>query len=439
MPTRTIPSFGAASVPAAPPRHAAIEWKTPPQVVGSESGGGRAILVVNAGSSSVKFSVFGDEDPPRPLLRGQIEALETHPRFVAREGAVVIAEGHWPSGTRLSHAEAIAFLLSPRIAQLLAGRLLAAVGHRVVHGGAQLAAPSIIDAAVLTELEALIPLAPLHQPHALAAINAVSAVAPELPQVACFDTAFHRTQPRQAQAFALPGRFADEGIRRYGFHGLSYEYIASTLPRHDKRAASGRTVVAHLGNGASLCALAGGLSVATTMSFTALDGLMMGTRCGTLDPGVVLYLMERHRLDASALRHLLYEEAGLLGVSGISSDMRVLLESADPRATDAIDLFVYRIGRELGSMAAALRGLDAIVFTGGIGENSAVIRSRVCRDAAWLGVELDETANLQRESRISTTGSAVSVWVIPTDEEALIALHTRRLVALNPASQSAGA
>jgi len=281
----------------------------------------------------------------------------------------------------------------------------------------------------LGALKVLIPLAPLHQPHNLAAIEAVYQHAPQLPQVACFDTAFHRTQPPVAQLFALPRRYAQEGVRRYGFHGISYEYIASVLPGIDSRAAAGRTVVAHLGNGASMCALDGGQSVATTMGFTAVDGLPMGTRSGTLDPGVLLYLMDRDHLDARALERLLYQQSGLLGVSEISSDMRTLLASADPRAAEALDLFVYRIGRELGSLAAALGGLDALVFTGGIGENAAPIRARVCRDAAWLGLELDEVANDAGGPRLSRLDSRVTAWVIPTNEELMIARDTRRLLA----------
>jgi len=253
-------------------------------------------------------------------------------------------------------------------------------------------------------------------------------MAPELPQVACFDTGFHRAQPPLAQAFALPRRFTEEGVRRYGFHGLSYEYVASVLPTMDRRAAKGRSVIAHLGNGASMCALGAGRSVATTMSFTALDGLAMGTRCGAMDPGVLLYLIERHGMDGPALEQLLYQESGLLGVSGISSDMRALLASSDPRATEAVDLFVYRIRRELGSLAAALGGLDALVFTGGIGENAVSVRARVCRDARWLGVELDEEANAKGGPRISRLGSRATAWVIPTNEELMIALHTRRLL-----------
>jgi acetate kinase len=387
----------------------------------------RALLVLNTGSSSLKFSVFLDRDTPRPLVRGQIVGLDAHSRFVVRKGELTIAEGEWPAGTPLGPAGAIEFLLSLARRGLLTRHRLGAVGHRIVHGGRRLTAPAIIDAEVLREIEALIPVAPLHQPHAVAAIKAITALAPEVPQVACFDTAFHQVQPREAQAFALPRRYATEEIRRYGFHGLSYEYVASALVHHDHRAAHGRTVVAHLGNGASLCALKGGRSTATTMGFSTLDGLVMGTRCGAIDPGVLFYLLERHGLDPGELRRVLHEDSGLLGVSGISSDMRELLKSADSRAAEAVDLFVYRIGRELGSMAAALRGLDAMVFTGGIGENAAVIRARVCHDAGWLGVELDPAANVEGGPRISRPNSPVSVWVIPTDEEAIIAAHTRRL------------
>jgi acetate kinase len=251
---------------------------------------------------------------------------------------------------------------------------------------------------------------------------------PGLPQVACFDTAFHTTNPDLAQRFALPAELHDAGVRRYGFHGLSYEYIASVLPKHDARAASGRTVVCHLGNGSSMCALQAGRSVASTMGFTAVDGLAMGTRCGALDPGVVLYLMDERGMDARAIEKLLYSQSGLLGVSGISSDMRKLLDSDDPRAKLAVDLYVYRIRRELGSLAAALGGLDALVFTAGIGENSAAVRERVCRDAEWLGVTLDLDANRNKGPKISTKDSRVPAWVVPTNEELMIALHTQRLI-----------
>jgi acetate kinase len=387
-----------------------------------------ALLVLNAGSSSLKFSAFLNEAPPRLLLRGAFEELSTRPRFVARAEGAIIGKKEWAEGTRLGHEGAIHHLFAWGREGVLGGRRVAAVGHRVVHGGMRFSGPVLIDAATLAELDSLIPLAPLHQPHCVAAIKAVTQAAPAVTQVACFDTAFHRTQPPVAQAFALPRRYAEEGIRRYGFHGLSYEYVASALSGTEPRAAEGRTVVAHLGNGASMCAMLRGRSVATTMGLTALDGLMMGTRCGSMDPGVLLYLIERHGMDVRALERLLYEQSGLLGVSGSSSDMRELLASTSAAAAEALDLFVYRVGRELGSLAAALHGLDAVVFTGGIGENAAPIRARVCRDASWLGLELDEEANARGGPCISRPGSRVSAWVIPTNEEAMIALHTRCLL-----------
>jgi acetate kinase len=387
-----------------------------------------AVLVLNGGSSNLKFSVFLDDDRPRALLRGQIERAGRHSRFVVSDGTKVILEERWPDGTRGTEtADFVEFLYEWCRNGILHQHRIAAVGHRIVHGGARFSAPCLVDGTVLAELEALIPLAPLHQPHNLAAVRTIARLAPDLPQVACFDTAFHRTQPPFAQAFALPRRFQDEGLKRYGFHGLSYEYIASRLPQYDTRAASGRTVVAHLGSGSSLCALDGGRSIATTMGFSTLDGLMMGTRCGTIDPGVILYLLDHHRLSAAEVQRLLYEQSELLGVSGITSDMRELLASPDLRAAEAVDLFIYRIGRELGSVAAALHGLDALVFTGGIGENAAAIRARVCRDAAWLGLELDADANVSGGPCISTASSRVPAWVIPTNEEALIAHHTCRL------------
>jgi acetate kinase len=382
-----------------------------------------ALLVLNAGSSSLKFSVFMAEDPPRAFARGQIEALSTRPRLVAHLDGKLVADRAWPAGTRLGHEEAIQVLFEWGRDALLGGRTIAAVGHRVVHGGARYSRPVVIDDAVLAELETLVPLAPLHQPPSLAAIRAARRRGPGVPQVACFDTAFHRTQPPVAEAFALPHRFRDEGVRRYGFHGLSYEYIASVLP---PAAAAGRTVVAHLGNGASLCALAAGRSVATTMSFTPLDGLVMGTRCGSIDPGVLLYLMDRHRMDARALERLLYEQSGLLGLAG-ASDMRELEARTDAAAVEAMDLFVYRITRELGSLAAALGGLDALVFTAGIGEHSLPVRAGVCRGARWLGVELDDESNTRNATCITKPDSRVSAWVIPTNEELMIALHTRAI------------
>ena len=386
-----------------------------------------ALLVLNAGSSSLKFAVYVDQDPPAPLMRGQIEGLQTRPRFTARGRTSVLGVREWPAGTRLSHEDAVAYLLTWGRGDVLAGHRIVAVGHRVVHGGTRCSEPRLVDAELLDELAALVPLAPLHQPHNVAAIEAVARAAPSLPQVACFDTSFHRTQPDVAQLCAVPARFRDEGIWRYGFHGLSYEYVASVLAAADRRAATGRTVVAHLGNGASMCAMRGCRSVATTMGFSTLDGLVMGTRCGALDPGVVLYLMERHDMSVAETRQLLYEQCGLLGISGISGDMRVLLASGDPAAAAAVDLFVYRITRELGSLAAALGGLDAIVFTGGIGENAPDIRARVCEGARWLGVELDEDANAGGSTRITRADSPIVALVVPANEEVMIARHTRRV------------
>jgi len=390
----------------------------------------QAIVVLNAGSSSVKFSVYLQAQQTLALrLRGQVEGLGGRPRFIARDASgAVIAEHAWPDGATLAHDDALAHLIDFLRAHA-GGLALAGVGHRVVHGGLAYSAPVRVDDEVLAALEAYVPLAPLHQPANLAAIRAVRRQAPEVPQVACFDTAFHRAQPALAQMFALPYALHEAGVRRYGFHGLSYEYIAAQLPALEARAAAGRTVVLHLGNGASMCALAGGHSVASTMGFTAVDGLPMGTRSGALDPGVVLYLMDERGMDARAVERLLYQESGLLGVSGIASDMRTLLASDAPRARLAVDLYVYRIGRELGSLAAALGGLDALVFTGGIGENAASIRARVCDGARWLGVELDPAANAVGAARISAAASRVTAWCVPTNEELMIARHTERLLA----------
>jgi acetate kinase len=387
-----------------------------------------AILVLNAGSSSLKFSVYGATADLPLRFAGNLEELQGHARFRAQDGRSAVVDTHaWPDTQPPGHDGAIAFLLDWLPARLEGDRL-AAVGHRVVHGGVDYAAPVRVTALVLAALERLVPLAPLHQPHNLLPIRTLAARLPELPQVACFDTAFHRTQPPLAQAFALPREFSAAGVRRYGFHGLSYEYIASVLPQYDARAAAGRTVVLHLGNGASMCALRAGQSVATTMGFTAVDGLPMGTRSGSLDPGVLLYLLDERGMDARAIEDLIYRRSGLLGVSGLSSDMRELLQADDAHAREAVALFCYRIGRELGSLAAAAGGLDALVFTAGIGENAAVIRERVCRDALWLGVNLDAASNLRHRPRISTADSPVAAWVIATDEERMIAQHTRELL-----------
>ena len=385
-----------------------------------------AIVVLNAGSSSLKFSLFvarGNELEFR--LRGQIEGLFTAPRFVAKDAdASVVAEKSWGEGVRLGHEGALEHLLGV-LREHNAGDRLIGVGHRVVHGGPAYDRPLRVDAQTLDALRAFEPLAPLHQPHNLAPIRALLERQPSLPQVACFDTSFHRGNPDLAQMFALPYEMFEQGVRRYGFHGLSYEYIASVLPALDAAAAAGRTIVLHLGNGASMCALQGGRSVASTMGLTALDGLMMGTRTGSLDPGVVLYLMRERGMDPAAVEKLLYNQSGLLGVSGVSSDMRGLLASDAPRARLAIDLYLYRIRRELGSLAAALGGLDAIVFTAGIGENAAAIRAAVIDDAQWLGVQLDTAANDAGATQLHSAASRVSVWRVPTNEELMIARHTR--------------
>ena len=386
-----------------------------------------AIAVINAGSSSLKFSLFAKSDGALELTaRGQAEGLYTSPRFIAKDrDNNTLDERRWGDGFSLGHAGALAYLIAH--AELGDQRLIG-VGHRVVHGGLTYDRPVRVDASVVATLEKYARLAPLHQPHNLAPIRALLELAPELPQVACFDTAFHRDQPEVEQAFALPRSITDKGVRRYGFHGLSYEYIAKVLAAYDVCAARGRTVIMHLGNGASMCAVADGRSIASSMGFTAVDGLPMGTRCGALDPGVLIYLMDELGMDARAIEDLIYRRSGLLGVSGISSDMRVLEASSEPGAKAAIDLFVHRIGRELGSLAAALGGLDAIVFTAGIGQNSAAVRERVCRGAAWLGVDLDVAANNAGAARISTEASTVAAWVIPTDEELTIARHTQAIL-----------
>lgn len=393
----------------------------------------RAILVINAGSSSIKFALFetGTELARRAVLRGQIDGIGSAPRLTAEDAlGAVIADDKVPltaTDIDAQHGIALEYLLQ-WIEQHGGGHHVVGAGHRVVHGADRYSAPVRLTPAITDELAGFTPLAPLHQPHNLAAIRALARLKPELPQVACFDTAFHRSQPPLAQAFALPRALSAQGIKRYGFHGASYEFIASVLPEHVGALADARVVVAHLGNGASMCAMRGRRSVATTMGFSALDGLMMGTRAGNLDPGVLLYLMDNKGMDLGQLTHLLYRDSGLLGVSGLSSDMRTLLASDTCHAQEAVDLFCYRIARELGSLAAALGGLDVLVFTGGIGEHAEVIRERVCRDAAWLGVALDTAANSRNATTISEATSSVSVLTIPTNEEWMIARHTANLV-----------
>lgn len=389
------------------------------------------LLTLNVGSSSIKFALFRHAEPvpAQPELSGQIDGIGATPHLKAKDAqGRVLDDADLPIAGDGQHRAALAHLIT-WLHDHEAGWRIVGVGHRVVHGGQEYAQPIRLDAAHLARLKAFIPLAPLHQPHNLAGIEAMRAALPGVPQIACFDTAFHRSQPPIAQLFALPRRITAMGVRRYGFHGLSYEYIAEALPRYlPAEKADGRVIVAHLGNGASLCALLGRKSQATTMGFTALEGLMMGTRCGSLDPGVLLYLIDYQGMDSAALTRLLYQESGLLGVSGISQDMRELLASDRPEAREAIDLFCYRIVREIGSLAAALGGLDALVFTGGIGEHAAPVREKVCAQLAWLGLEFDPAANTARAQRISTAASRVTTLVIPTNEEWMIARHTLMLL-----------
>jgi acetate kinase len=386
----------------------------------------QGILIINAGSSSIKFAVFTDGGQPEPKLwfKGQMEGLGSDPSFKVKDtaGRKLDERDEWPRGSTLNHAGALRYILG-WLKESASDIQIKATGHRVVHGGLVYDRAVRINERVIADLEQLAPLAPLHQPHNLAAIRALAEVAPELPQVACFDTAFHRTQPRVAQLFALPRALTESGVRRYGFHGLSYEYIARRLP--DMVPEARKVVVAHLGSGASLCALQDGRSIESTMGFTAVDGLPMGTRTGGMDPGVVLYLMQDRGYDAKAIEKLLYQKSGLLGVSGVSNDMRDLLESENPHAAEAVELFVYHVGKHLGALASALAGLDALVFTAGIGENAAVVRERICQRAEWLGVHLDEEANRRGGPCISTLDSPVSAWIIPTNEELMIALHVR--------------
>jgi acetate kinase len=393
------------------------------------------ILCLNAGSSSLKFALFALAEGDRLDLvsKGEVEGIGTAPRFVAADGdGHELSRREWPEDAALGHEDFLDEIIAWIERSRGAGRIVAA-GHRVVHGGTAFRAPVLLDERVLAELDRLVPLAPLHQPHNLAAIRALAALRPDLPQVACFDTAFHHSLMPVAARFALPRDLAESGVRRYGFHGLSYEYIASVLPKIAPAIAGGRVVVAHLGNGASMCAMRAGRSVETTMGMTALEGLVMGTRCGALDPGVILYLLQQRGMNAASVEELLYRRSGLLGVSGISSDMRALLDSPDPHAAEAIELFVFRILRELGALAATLGGLDGLVFTAGIGEHAAPIRARVCEGAAWLGIDLDPAANRAGGPCITRPKSRVSAWVVPTDEDLMIARHTHR-VTRNPAA-----
>jgi acetate kinase len=383
-----------------------------------------SLLTINAGSSSLKFALFDDNAERTETTRGDIENLDTAPISRARNAeGVQIAEQKFAPGT--SFEEVLAHLLGFADAHLNNGGLKAA-GHRVVHGGSAHIAPALVTPALLQDLEALTPLNPLHMPHNLAPMRAIADVRPSLTQVACFDTAFHHSLPPVAREFALPRELRDAGIRRYGFHGLSYEYISYRLQNDFPALASGRVIAAHLGAGASLCALAGGVSIATTTGFSALDGLMMATRCGRLDPGVLLYLGAEGKSFAE-IEDILYHRSGLAGVSGISGDVRLLLSSNDPHAREALELFNYHIACEIGSLAAALGGLDGLVFTAGIGEHAPAIRAAVCARLTWLGLELEEAANEANAPLISTPKSRIEVRVIPTNEEAMIARHTQRI------------
>ena len=390
-------------------------------------------LVLNAGSSSLKFSVF-----QRPIgeawrleARGQIEGIGASPRLSVKDSNnEILANQDVDVGDGREAVNTLAAWLKSKYG----GSRVLGIGHRVVHGGSRFKAPTVLSPTVLDRLRELIPLAPLHQPYNLAAIEAAMNRLPEVPQVACFDTSFHRGQPPVAELIPLPRDLRQAGLQRYGFHGLSYEYIASVLPQVAPKIAHGRVIVAHLGSGASLCALKEGKSVDSTLGFTALDGLCMGTRPGALDPGVVLHLFQGLNLTAKEVETLLYKKSGLLGISGISNDMRDLLGRTEPDAQLAVDYFVYRAAKEIGALTAVLGGIDGLVFTAGIGENSPEIRERICNASAWLGVELNESANRNRETEISTSRSKVSVWVIPTNEELMIARHTGSLLGLAKAA-----
>jgi acetate kinase len=389
-------------------------------------------VVLNAGSSSLKFCVFCRPEAGawRLEAKGQIEGIGTSPRFAAKDGTGARVAAHELDKSVVHDGRTALDALAAWFRTRYEGARVLAVGHRVVHGGATFAGPTIVTSSVLETLRKLVPLAPLHQPHNLAAIDAVSERLPDVPQVACFDTSFHRGQSAVAELIPLPREIGRSGVQRYGFHGLSYEYIASVLPQVAPEIATGRVIVAHLGSGASLCALKNGKSVDHSLGFTALDGLCMGTRPGAIDPGVVLYLFQGLGLSAKDVETILYKKSGLLGISGISNDMRDLIGSSEPGARLAVDYFVYRAAKEIGALAAVLAGIDGLVFTAGIGENSAEIRRRICESCAWLGIELDGEANAQGASRISTTGSRVSAWVIPTNEELMIARHTGLLLGL---------
>ncbi|MFO8002682.1 acetate/propionate family kinase [Thioalkalivibrio sp.] len=392
------------------------------------------LLVLNSGSSSLKFAVYAVSDAegatdPRCRVRGQITGLDARPRFQVEDAGGDTVEAHDPSNGSdgFGQDEALDFLLD-WLDRDRDGQTLRAAGHRVVHGGQAFQGAVRVTDAVLDGLEALVPLAPLHQPHNIAPIRRLAGTRPALFQVACFDTAFHHTQSALERRLALPRHIAEQGVMRYGFHGLSYEYIAGALADRLGKADTGRVIVAHLGSGASLAALRDGVSIATTMGFTALDGLPMSTRCGALDPGAVLYLLQERGMSPEDVSTLLYEQSGLLGISGISGDMRTLLDSDEPAAEEAVAVFVHRAVREIGALVALLGGLDHLVFTGGIGEHSSPVRERICRQLQWLGVDLDPGSNDAGTEQVQRDRGRVGVWVIPTDEEGMIARHVLRLL-----------
>jgi len=389
-----------------------------------------AVLVLNTGSSSVKvaaYAVTGGRLDERPILKGHISGIGTHLKATLTDRTGAALPLIRTLSARADSDHCIADFLG-ELRDHLGGMQVCGVGHRIVHGGARFARATVLDSAAQDALARLAPLAPGHQPHNLFGVDVARRLWPQVPQIGCFDTAFHRTQPPLAQMFAIPRDMTARGLVRYGFHGLSYAYIARVLPDYLGRAAEGRVVVAHLGHGASLCAMAGRRSVATTMGFTALDGLPMGTRSGAIDPGLLLYLMEQEGMSAHDVAALLYDKSGLLGVSGISDDMADLLASAEPAAKEAVDLFIYRIAREAGSLAAAMGGLDALVFTAGIGEHAAPVRKGVCETLSWLGVTLDDAANRAHRACITTPGARASAWIIPTSEELMIALEVADLL-----------
>jgi acetate kinase len=391
-----------------------------------------AVLALNAGSSSIKFDIRTAEPgkAAASVAKGEIDDIASAPHFVARDAkGAIIGQRRWDHRAAAEYQGLLDDLLQWIDAHLGPDRLVAA-GHRIVHGGSRFTSPVRIDDDILKALDALTPLAPLHQPHSLSPVRAIMSLRPGLPQVACFDTAFHHTLPAVVTRFGLPRAYAEEGVRRYGFHGLSYEYIAGALRETAPGLAAGKVIVAHLGNGASLCAMADGRSADTTMGFSVLDGLVMGTRCGALDPGVILYMLRQKHLDAAAIEDVLYKRSGLLGVSGISGDMRDLLDSADPHARQAVELFVFRIARQTAALTGTLGGLDGLVFTGGIGEHAAEIRAAVCARLAWLGVVMAPDANAAHDERIGAVNSRVDVRVIPTNEESVIVRHTSAVLGL---------